>query len=59
MTEMQERRLRKLSAKIDEALFFANDLDQKMTVYLLSVASLEVSIQLEALENSRPEFVAA
>ena len=49
---MQTRKeLRELGTRIDSTMELAEKLDQKMAVYLLSMASLEISQTIETIQQ--------
>ena len=52
---MPEKDLSKLSRLIEEALVTAVEMDETTTVYLLSMASIEVTEKLQASESAASE----
>jgi hypothetical protein len=46
-----QKELRELGAKIDSTIKLAEKLDQKMIIYLLSLASLDLTETIEALQQ--------
>ncbi len=45
------KELRELGTRIDSTMELAEKLDQKMAVYLLSMASLEISQTIETIQQ--------
>ena len=52
---MSEKDLSKLSRMIEDALVTAVEMNETTTVYLLSMASIEVTEKLEAAESATSE----
>jgi hypothetical protein len=52
---MSEKDLSKLSRMIEDALVTAVEMGETTTVYLLSMASIEVTEKLEAAESAASE----
>jgi hypothetical protein len=52
---MPEKDLSKLSRMIEDALVVAVEMDETTTVYLLSMASIEVTEKLQAAESTTSE----
>ena len=53
--KMPEKDLSKLSRMIEDALVAAVEMDETTTVYLLSMASIEVTEKLQAAESTTAE----
>ncbi len=52
---MPAKDLNKLSRLVDDALAAAHEMGEKMTASILSVASLEVSLRIEAMDDEEPD----
>jgi hypothetical protein len=52
---MPEKDLDKLSRLVDEAMAAAIQMEEKTTAYILSIASLEVSLRIEAANGAKPD----
>ncbi len=52
---MPEKDLSRLSRMIEDALVTAVEMDETTTVYLLSMASIEVTEKLQAAESATSE----
>ena len=50
-TQMSEKDLSKLSRMIEDALVVAVEMDETTTVYLLSMASIEVTEKIQAADS--------
>jgi hypothetical protein len=53
--QMPEKDLNRLSRLVDDALATAVQMDEKTAAFILSMASLEVSHQIEAIDNTEPD----
>lgn len=52
---MPEKDLNRLSRLVDEALAAAVQMGERTTALLLTMASLEVSHRIEAMDDTRPD----
>jgi hypothetical protein len=52
---MPEKDLNKLSCMIEDALTVAVEMDEATTIYLLSMASIQVTEKIETANRTKPD----